>query len=352
MKEETKNVEKIVVKTQEDINKIPLDFDGNILICENEEEIILIPRFINKPTINVNKGHVKIDSDTKITANESSITAEQNSSVTFASKSYISLFDHARCVAAGSFVYMHDHSKCEACTGTKVSSYSHDTMISLYSNSEAKVESAGKIIGHDKSVIFPGIIEELILMDESTAYVYSKCKVNTFNRSSAYIRENNIVDSYDESTIIAIGCDNNINAYANSRIIKDMDGNTITIHDNAQCIDRLNSKDIAYKTDVSGDIATFYVLITNHKNMKKYIGKNRVPDNLIDIENKVFNLDSEVGLYTLKEAKIILESNVKPDYDGCIALCRVKISDIKHGLYRPVTKILKVVRILTKDELK
>lgn len=352
MEETTKNVEKIVVKTQEDINRIPLDFDGHILIYENEEEIS-IPIFTNNPTINVDRGHVKIDSDTKISASESSITAKQNSSVIFASKSSITLFDQARCVAAdGSFVYMHDQSKCEAWTGTEVSSYSCGTLISLYSNSEAKAESARKIIGHDKSVIFPGIIGELILMDESTAYVDSRCKVNTFNRSSAYIRKINTVNAYDESTIIVADCNNNINAYANSRIIKDKDDNTITIHDNAQCIDRLNSKDIAYKTDVSGDIATFYVLITNHKNMKKYIGINRVPDNLVDIENKVFNLDSEVDLYTLKEAKIILESNVEPDYDGRIALCRVKISDIKHGLYRPVTKILKVVRILTEDELK
>lgn len=209
-------MDSIIVATQKELDAVPLDYDGVIIVKGLPEEQITIRHNY--------KNRIAVRSTSTVALfNECRVDVQGNS--------YILAFDHSEVMSAG-------HSIIKAFDNSYVFAGNDDT---VYAGGHSIVEA------HDDAHVIAYNYSQVRAYDYSTIIAYDRTNVEAYTGTSIYAYEDTNIMAYGNSKVVAYGNSSieawhgsNVAAWGNSQVLKGLrskdDDGTILLHENARII--------------------------------------------------------------------------------------------------------------------
>jgi hypothetical protein len=213
MKKNYNEVSEIIVKTQKELDAIPLDFKGQIYIESDPNlNIIVTTRYYKCVEV---RGH-------------SYVEARNNSYIEACDKSSIAAYDNSCIVACG-----------------------HST-----------------VLARDSSSVIARITSSIIALDSSSIVALDSSSIVAHDNSSIVAQNSSSIEAWDSSSIVAYGNSSievwgksSIVAYGNTQVVDRLFGSNIKINGNAR---------IVYMPKTILEYCNLYNISYNEKNGKFY----------------------------------------------------------------------------------
>ena len=205
-------LEKIKVKTQEELDLIPLDFRGSIIIDGEKNNWIAIKNRYYK-----------------------SVIISKNSSVKAYGSSYVEAHENSSVRAYGSsYVVAHENSSVEAYRNSSVEAHENSS-VEAYDNSSVRAHENSYVVAWENSYVRA--------YENSSVGAFGNSSVGAFGNSSVEAYENSYVEAYENSYVEAGGnsyveaYDNSsVRAYGNVQVVDYQQGAKIQISGNARIV--------------------------------------------------------------------------------------------------------------------
>ena len=187
----------VIVKSQEELDRIPLDSEDTIFIAFGDEA---------NPAIVNNRKKIVVTFDVNIKARDSEIHAG-------ADAFSIELYGNSHLIIIGStsvtqIIVAHDESVVDAFYTQKIVAHDESVVDAFYSD--------GRIVAKDNSQI---------RCVESTVFAYNSSKVEAYGES--------YIHGHDDASVVVSGNGNSIKAFDRCRVFRKNlgSGNSFVIHD-------------------------------------------------------------------------------------------------------------------------
>ncbi|WP_407382832.1 hypothetical protein [Ruminococcus sp.] len=219
----------ITVKSQEELDRIPLDTEDTIRIEFGTAEEPAVVR-------NQYRNSVRACDNSSVEAyDNSSVLAHDNSSVEAFGNSSVWAFGNSSVEAFGnSSVEAYDNSSVRACDNSIVRAYGNSS-VEAYDNSSVDARGNSSVVAYDNSIVRAYGNSIVRAHDSSSVEAYDNSSVWARGNSSVDARGNSSVRAYGNSSVVAY--DNSIvRAYGNVQVVDYLQGATIQLSGNARTV--------------------------------------------------------------------------------------------------------------------
>lgn len=336
----------IIANSQEELDSIPLEFDGIIYIKFGTPTNPAILRNKYKFPCRVGDEHgVYTYNNSNLIAfgnayvrayNESRIEAFNDSSIVSFNKSFVKAYEHSTAIS-------YDESCVRATGYSKVTS--HDKSMVIGYNTEIFAYNQSKVISFKNCLVSANDMVVVIAKDNSHVLLQDKSCLESYDQSIINVYGASNIKAHDKSTInmIGRGVDTYIEVYDYADIVMDVnDDINVVLNDNARIIN--NPKDIfdfmkmhkiqCDNTDTDNPIATFYIVTLD--NYTEDYALVYEPGKIITDSNESGNRRS----FNVHPLKCALKEFEGMNYDASsikLIECEVNVKDIKGFIHSNIT---------------
>ena len=247
----------ITVKTQADLDRIPLDTEEKIYIRfgTTANPAIIKNKYIY-PVVASGNSSVEASGNSSVEARDnSSVVAYSNNSVKAYGNSFVEARDNSSVVAWGnSFVVAWDNSTVVAYGNSSVAAYGNSSVkardnssVAAWDDSSVEARNNSYVKAYGNSSVEASGNSTVAAWDDSTvaarnnSYVkaYGNSSVEAWGNSSVVAWDNSYVKAYDNSSVVA--WDNSSVVAWNNSTVEAWDNSTVEAKGNVQVVDRLTS---------------------------------------------------------------------------------------------------------------
>lgn len=212
----------ITVKSQEELDMIPVDYAGRIFIkFGTRQSPAIVSKMYRGSVAALDNSFVEVWGYSSVRAwDNSAVEAHDNSSVKAWGNSYVEAWDN-------SYVEAYDNSSVDAYDNSFVSAWSNNT-IKAHNNSSVMAHCNSSVRACENSSVMAWDNSFIAACDDSSVVAYHNSSVVAWDNSSVTACDNSFVTPHDNSSVTAAGnsqirifqpTDTRIQLSGNSRIV-------------------------------------------------------------------------------------------------------------------------------------
>lgn len=309
------NLTEITVKTQTELDLIPLDFKGSIVIDSDKSYWIIVENKYYRPVIISKNSSVRVYKNSYVKAFDNSIIeAFDDSLVEAYENAFVVAWGNSSIVADGnSIVKADEDSSVIAWENSSVKAWGRSSVIA-YRNSSITAYGNSIIVARGSSFVRAYMNSSVEAYMDSSVEAFGSSSVKAFEDSSVRAYGNSSVSAYDNSSIKAYE-NSSIMAYGNVRVTDYLQGAKIQIYNNAR---------IVYNPKTIHEFLDFYNIKHDEKTAKFYKAVHK-------IENIYFSNYNNDFVYEIgKVVKEKCDPNVEEDCSNGIHVATLNWA-LDHG---------------------
>jgi hypothetical protein len=288
----------ITVRTQAELNSIPLDFKGSIVIDSGKSRWMIVENRYYRPVIVSKNSSVRVYKNSYVkTFDNSIIEAYDDSLVEAYENAFVVAWRNSSIVADGnSTVKAYEDSSVIAWENSSVSAWGRSSVVA-YGNSSITAYGNSIIVTRGSSFVRAYMNSSVEAYMDSSVEAYGNSSVKAFEDSSVRAFRNSSVSAYDNASIKAYE-NSSIKAYGNVRVADYLQGAKIQTYNNAR---------IVYNPKTIHEFLDFYNIKHNKKTAKFYKAVHKLEN--IYFSNYDNNFVYKIGKIVKEECDLNVEED-------------------------------------------